>query len=125
MGDISRDFNKREFACRCGCGYDSIDGDVVKIAQAVRDALGEAVRINSACRCPAHNRKVGGVSDSYHTQGRAADLSCSLGSKKLFATLRKLFDEGKIPALAYCRHYSGQNFVHVDVGKKRNSRFAE
>ena len=95
------------------------------MAQKIRDILGEAVRINSACRCFAHNTKVGGVGESYHTQGLAADLSCASGSEKLFIAIQVAYSRGKLNDLEYCKHYKKQNFVHVDVGKKRVNRFAE
>ena len=123
MGDISTDFNRREFACKCGCGYDRIDPKVVAMAQKIRDILGEPLRINSACRCFAHNQKVGGVSDSYHTQGLAADLSCASGSAKLFAAVQALHAKGKLNGLEYCKHYGGKNFVHIDTGHRRGKRF--
>ena len=125
MGDISNDFNRKEFECNpkeCGCGYNKIDLRVVTMAQMIRDALGEPVRINSACRCAAHNKAVGGVPYSYHTQGLAADLSCASGSRKLFDVIKKLYEVGKLPALQYCKHYTTQKFVHIDIGGKRTHR---
>ena len=66
---------------------------MVVMAQKIREALGEPVRINSGCRCIEHNKKVGGVKDNYHTLGEAADLSTAVGSARLFAVIRKLFAE--------------------------------
>ena len=91
MGDISKNFDRAEFACKCGCGFDNIDDRVVAMAQKIREALGEPVRINSGCRCIEHNERVGGVEDSTHTLGKAADLSTAVGSARLFAVIRKLF----------------------------------
>ena len=76
MGDLTKDFSRHEFACKCGCGFDQIDPRVVDMCQVIRDKLGAPVRINSACRCQKRNAQVGGVKDSYHTKGLAADLSC-------------------------------------------------
>lgn len=124
MGDMTKNFNRSEFACKCGCGFDKIDPRVVNIAQAIRDYVNVSVRINSGCRCENHNAKVGGVKGSNHTLGLAADLSCSLGAEALFLAAVNLFAEDKIPELAYCQWYKGKDFVHVDVGRKRNHRFA-
>jgi uncharacterized protein YcbK (DUF882 family) len=125
MGDLTNDFSRREFACKCGCGYNQIDPRVVFMAQLIRDALGQSVRVNSACRCAKHNAAVGGVGESYHTTGLAADLSCGAGSKKLYETIKQLYERGKLSDLQYCKRYVAQNFVHVDVGKRRVNRFAE
>lgn len=47
------------------------------ILQSVRDQYGGAIRITSGYRCPALNRAVGGVADSYHLKGAAADLQAA------------------------------------------------
>lgn len=128
MGDLTKDFSRREFECnpkKCGCGYDRIDPRVVEMCQVIRDALGAPLKINSACRCEKHNKAVGGVDDSYHTKGLAADLSCNLGSQRLQAIILALFDAGKLPHLAYCKRYIAKNFVHIDCGHKRVNRFAK
>ena len=123
MGDLTKNFNRSEFACKCGCGFDKIDASVVFMAQVIRDAMNETIRINSACRCVKHNANVGGVKDSFHTQGKAADLSCASGSEKLYNAIQKLYAEGKLPQLQYCKRYKGKNFCHIDCGKARSQRF--
>jgi len=44
------------------------------ILQPLRDALGKAVRVNSAFRSEAVNRAVGGTATSQHRLGQAADI---------------------------------------------------
>ena len=73
MGDLSRNFNRSEFACKCGCGFDTPAPDLVDLLQAVRDQFGPVV-ITSGCRCPEHNRRIGGAPRSYHMSGQAADV---------------------------------------------------
>ena len=76
-------FKKSEFACKCGkyCdGYPSeIDMDMVKIADKIRAKIGKPITINSGLRCKTHNANVGGVSNSQHLYGKAADLGCHSG----------------------------------------------
>lgn len=115
----TKNFKVSEFACKCGCGLMDIDQRVIDMAQTIRDALGVPVRVNSGCRCAKHNAKVGGVKNSNHTKGLAADLSCSLGAAKLFETVKKLHSEGKLPQLDYCIRY--KTFIHIDCGGKRKS----
>ena len=114
-------FKVSEFACHCGCGYNVIDQRVINMAQVIRDALGVPVRVTSGCRCEENNAKQGGVKNSYHVQGKAADLTCSLGAVKMYETARKLKAEGKLPDLQYCILYKRKNIIHIDCGKKRNS----
>ena len=76
-------FKKQEFACKCGkyCnGYPAeIDMNMVKIADEIRSRIGKPIRINSGIRCKIHNANVGGVSNSQHLLGNAADLGCPSG----------------------------------------------
>lgn len=74
MGDLSPHFNRREFACKCGCGMSNINLQLVERLETIRGYFNAPVTINSACRCPAHNKKVGGAPNSQHMQGIAADI---------------------------------------------------
>ena len=82
-GDIKH-FNKSEFACKCGkyCnGYPAdIDMKMVKYADAIRERIGKPISVNSGLRCKTHNANVGGVSNSQHLYGTAADLGCPSGT---------------------------------------------
>lgn len=44
------------------------------VLQPLRDAMDEPIKIGSGYRCSALNRAVGGVANSQHTKGQAADL---------------------------------------------------
>lgn len=71
---ISDNFNLQEFQCKCGCQQVKLDSDLLKRLQAIRTQTGRPLRINSAYRCPSHNRAVGGAANSQHLHGRAADI---------------------------------------------------
>lgn len=73
MGDLTHNLSRHEFACQCGCGFDTVDYELVKVIQRMCDYLETTVTINSGCRCQKHNRKIGGSLVSQHLQGRAAD----------------------------------------------------
>ena len=123
MAKDTKNFKVSEFACKCGCGYNVIDQRVIDMAQVIRDALGVPIHINSGCRCEKRNSASGGVKGSFHTKGLAADLSCSLGAKKLFAVVADLKARGKLPDLEYAILYIQKDFVHIDCGKKRSIFF--
>ena len=120
MGDLSKNFNQKEFACKCGCGFDNINMRVVNLCQTIRDAMAEPLKINSGCRCERHNASVGSTSRN-HVNGNAADLVCASGAKRLFIVIRSLFDAGRLPDLEYCELYP--SFVHIDCDRRRNNRF--
>ncbi|MBR1487157.1 MAG: hypothetical protein IJ597_07890 [Synergistaceae bacterium] len=121
----TRNFNVKEFACH-HCGENEIEQKVINLAQKIRDFVGIPIKINSGYRCPIHNKKIGGVPNSYHVQGLAADLSCSIGAENLFIAIRSLYDLGEIPELSFCYLYKKKNFVHIDCGRYRmNGVFQE
>lgn len=123
MAQDTKNFKVSEFTCKCGCKRNNIDQRVMDMAQVIRLAAGCAVNINSGCRCEKRNAAVGGVNNSYHVQGKAADLSCSIGAKRLYALIADLKAKGKLPELQYCKLYLSRNFVHIDCGHVRNCIF--
>ena len=79
-----RYFTRAEFKCKCGGKYCNgypvdIDMNMVKIADKIRARIGKPIPINSGLRCKTHNANVGGVSNSQHLYGKAADLGCPSG----------------------------------------------
>lgn len=77
-------FARDEFKCKCGgkyCnGYPAEpDERMVRIADAIRKRIGKPITVNSGLRCKIHNANVGGVSNSQHLYGTAADLGCPIG----------------------------------------------
>lgn len=88
MGTISKNFSYSEFersetAERKGIVNviatarvrDSIQALVLNVLQPLRTALGVEMHINSGYRCPELNEAVGGVPNSMHLRGEAADVA--------------------------------------------------
>ena len=73
MARLSDNFSRAEFACKCGCGQDTVDAQLLDILQDIRNEFGP-VTITSANRCPSHNKAEGGSEKSQHLRGRAADI---------------------------------------------------
>jgi uncharacterized protein YcbK (DUF882 family) len=71
---VSKHFSREEFACKCGCGFATVDVKLIELLEVVRTHFNKPVIINSGCRCPEHNKKVGGASKSKHMEGIAADI---------------------------------------------------
>lgn len=74
MGDLTGNFSRHEFACSCGCGFDTVDVDTLTVLEQVRQHFNAPVKITSGCRCADHNAKIGGSKKSQHVRGRAADI---------------------------------------------------
>lgn len=114
-GLITPHYSFFELACR-HCGRVP-DIDVVRETalwlETVRAALGgHVMHVTSGCRCPEHNRRVGGAPESYHVRGMAVDFV--LRGLSLVETRRrvdKLWGEGKIGGFG--RYDS---WIHIDRG---------
>lgn len=94
---------------------------VVNVLDVARERIGKPIRVNSGYRCKLLNRCVGGVSDSQHIDGEAADLcmGSSEGNKQLYEILLTLpFDQ-----LIWERgNEKGPAWVHVSYRKDGKNR---
>ncbi|MGA9356037.1 MAG: D-Ala-D-Ala carboxypeptidase family metallohydrolase [Terriglobales bacterium] len=110
MGDLSEHFSKAELACHC-CGQLKIETGLIEALEQLRTLAGKEVIVHDGYRCPAHNQQVGGVTDSQHTQGMAADIDIpglSLQQMYDLALQVPTFLNGGIGV------YDG-GFVHLDI----------
>jgi uncharacterized protein YcbK (DUF882 family) len=124
MGDLSKHFSRAELGCRCGCGKCVISKRLLDLLEAIREAVGRPIRINSGYRCPAHNAAVGGVTASYHCQGLAADIRAEgIGADALWKAVRALWAKGFLPDLGGLGRYTGR--IHVDVAKAADGHLRE
>lgn len=98
-----------EFASRDGADAIKIDTRLVKLLQKIRNKFGAAVTINSGYRTAAHNKAVGGATNSYHMQGMAADIVVKGVSPLRVAQYAEIIGTKGIG------WYESQGFTHVDT----------
>lgn len=72
-------FNVQEFKCGCGGKYCTgypvvLSKTLVEDLQLLRNHYGRSITITSGLRCSSYNKRVGGITNSEHTKGRAADI---------------------------------------------------
>lgn len=120
--DHGRYFGRGELACpccgRCGDDDDGVDARLVDVLDAIRAAVGAPVYVSSCYRCEAHNREVGGVPGSWHTHGRAADISTDALTELQLAALAEQAGADGIGV------YWGEGWIHVDT-RGRYARWSE
>lgn len=110
---LAANFQAKEFDCKGGeCSLTYIDTDLVNYLQKIRDHFGAPVNITSAYRCAAHNKRVGGATNSYHTKGQAADFYIN-GVDPL--EIAKYAESLGILGIG---HYD--TFVHIDTRTKKS-----
>ena len=93
----------------------------LNVLEPVRRRFG-ATRITSGYRCPELNEAVGGVADSQHTRGEAADIHISdmeVG-RKMFDFIRRHTDFDQL--LFERRVKGGCRWLHVSYTTRRPNR---
>lgn len=115
MGDLSFHFSRSEFACRCGCGFDTVDHELIGVLEALRDRFGATVSINSGCRCATHNQAEGGSPKSQHLLGKAADVVVT----GVLADKVADYLESAYPDKYGIGRYKGRTHIDVRAAKSR------
>ena len=117
MGDITRNFSRWEFACKCKCGFDAININLVHRLQVVRDILNVEIEITSGCRCWDHHveiyKKLGKIPprNSCHLDGTGVDWTVE-GEEKFM-------EAGRLLANWSGGFHQYSDFIHCDIGRKR------
>ena len=81
--------------------------ELVKFMDKLRHDYGSPLKINSGYRTESHNLKVGGKSESAHTNGLAVDIEC-LESSKRFKIIQIALQNG------VKRIGIAKTFIHLD-----------
>ena len=91
---------------------------VREILDPLRTVYGAPIRVNSGFRSPEVNRRVGGVANSQHLRGEAADITtgCPIGNRKIFQMIAldgykfdQLIDEEKFSWIHVSLKRTGTN----------------
>ena len=107
-------FKKSEFVCKCGGKYckgntAAPQEKLVRVLDTMRGNLGGSMTIVSGVRCSKHNANVGGVENSRHLSGKAADIKV-----KGKTADQVLAEAKKHPDVRYAYKINSTN-VHVDI----------
>lgn len=115
--DEIRYFKREEFRCKCGGQYCSgfpaePREAMVRIADQLRKNLGVPITVVSGLRCPTWNTLQGGVENSQHMYGEAADIYARGKSQ---AEVEAELD--RIGGVRYHYPIAGSSNVHFDIPK--------
>jgi len=111
---LSPHFSTTEFDCKCHypeCKETLIDMNLVEKLDTLRNKLGKPVSLDCAYRCPRHNAEVGGVVNSEHIKGIAADINAAAMNIEP-ADLAKICEEVGFDGIGT---YPTKHFVHADT----------
>jgi len=127
---LSQNWWLKEFRCKCVLnGYEFCGGaapvseKLIVLLQKTRDIVNvplycvheSSPRAGSGFRCIPYNALVGGVPESYHTRGMAADIwAIRVSALEISAAAQEAIAE---LGYGWCKLYPDRNFVHIDVGE--------
>ena len=111
---------RSDTAQRCGIDNKPQTEEVVEnlralcteVLQPLRDHLGKPVVVSSGYRCKDLNKKVGGVENSQHLKGEAADIKVR-DREELIDVMRYIMDETDFDQLIWEKNKAGTQWVHV------------
>lgn len=118
---LSKNFWKSEFDSKDGAEMPKeVLFNIQKLAnqlQVLRDYLGKSIKVNSGYRSPKHNKSIGGVKNSQHLLGKAADIVVKgIKPQELAVIVERLIDNGEMLQGGIGIYNS---FVHYDIRKKK------
>lgn len=105
----SEHFKDAELACK-HCGVNLCTQQLLDALEQFRALVGKPVMVDDAYRCKVHNKAIGGVSDSQHVDGTAADIRVEGLSGGQLEKLASSCD--KITAIG---RSDNPPYIHVDV----------
>ena len=114
---MTKNFTKEEFDCNDGSEMNiAIYHNMVKVAnqlQTLRNYIGKPITINSAYRSEEYNASIGGVKNSQHIMGRAADIVVKgMTPLAVHTTIELLIEKGDMLQGGLGLYDS---FVHYDI----------
>ena len=111
---ISEHFKVREFAQKdYQCDKVIVDTELIDVLEDIRAKFNKPVIVTSGYRTPEYNAKIGGIKNSQHTKGTAADIKVSEVPAK---SIQKYLKD-KYPNKYGIGSYS--TFTHIDVRTKK------
>lgn len=101
MAKITKNFSLEEFKCKDGSDIPNTALlNIVELArnlEVLRTAINKPITITSGYRSPKYNAKIGGVKDSQHLRGTAADIRVAgMTPKEVGLVIEGLIQNGKM-----------------------------
>ena len=120
---MTNNFTLKEFESKDGSKMPSdVYLNIVKLVgqlQFLRDYTGRAITVNSGYRSPEYNAKIGGVKNSQHLLGKAADITIEgLKPAEVYRIINELIDMG-LMLQGGLGLYEKRGFVHYDIRKTK------
>lgn len=114
---LTKNFHLEEFRCKDGhlppAQYMDNIKELAENLQVLRDFIGKPIKINSGYRTPQYNKEIGGVKNSQHIYGRAADFYIfGMSTQQILICIEQLVRAGRMKAGGVGIY---DTFVHYDI----------
>lgn len=96
---------------------------ISNVLDPIRERWGAPIYVNSGFRCPILNKAIGGVSNSQHITGEAADITVGDKAKntKLFALIHQMKAAGEI-TFDQLIDESDMSWIHISFSTSGKNR---
>ena len=98
-----------------GSGKEFMNPEFLKLCDALRQKFGKPLKVNSGYRSEEYNKKIGGVSNSSHIKGLAADFAISSSADR-WKFIKCCFE------LGITRIGIGNAFIHIDIDTDKTGK---
>lgn len=107
-------FKLDEFDCPTieGSGAEFMDLDFIKTLNSIRHTAGIPMVITSGYRSPEHNEKIGGVKNSSHLKGVAADIAVNNSADRIKIVAAAIAHKVRRIGVA-------DGFIHLDQDREK------
>lgn len=114
MTQLSKNFKREEFVCSCGCGFDTVDAELIQVLEEIAKHFGTKILILCGNRCNWKNKRTEGASNgSFHTKAKAADFKVQgVDPWEVYCYLNEIYP--KKYGIGNCKDWN-----HIDVRKTR------
>jgi len=114
---LTENFSLKEFECKDGSDTPIWVQNNIRLLsvelQKLRNVLGRPIRITSAYRSPEYNKKIGGVANSQHLYGKAADIQVkNVDPVQVYEIIEDMAEKGELSIGGLGLYDS---FVHIDI----------
>jgi uncharacterized protein YcbK (DUF882 family) len=128
---FDKGFERWEFACKCGCGFDTVDVETLEVLEELKRWYGQIVIISSGCRCREYNEQIQKEKDpdytpyssrSKHMEGRGVDFKVMrIPSIEVYKYLNRLYpDKYGIGFYKTFTHFDSRSYM-ARWGLERNT----
>ena len=113
-------FNREEFACKCGCGTNHIKDELIDVFQDIRTVSGVSMTVNSGYRCPNHTVEASKhKGPGEHSEGWCGDIGIS--HLDAFKVLGAAMANPKVTGIGIKQ--KGKNrYIHIGIGPAKEGR---